>query len=88
MVVHACNLSTQEAEEGGSKVPGQPGLHSEILSSKKKFNSRPKTIREAGHGGPLCFRKILYALLCPRTELSFCLWGRPLGNSYKGSGSL
>jgi hypothetical protein len=55
---------------------------------KKKSNSRPKTIREAGHGGPLCFRKILYALLCPRTELSFCLWGRPLGNSYKGSGSL
>jgi hypothetical protein len=36
MVVQACSLSTQEAEAGGWKVPGQPGLYSEIRSQKKK----------------------------------------------------
>jgi hypothetical protein len=36
MVVYPCNLSTQEAEVGGSRVRGQPGLYSEILSQKIK----------------------------------------------------
>jgi hypothetical protein len=36
VVVHSCNLSTQEAEAGGSLVQGQPGLHSETLSLKEK----------------------------------------------------
>jgi hypothetical protein len=33
MVVHTRNASTWEAEEGDG---GQPGLHIEIMSSKKK----------------------------------------------------
>jgi hypothetical protein len=35
VVVHACNPSTKEAEVGGSRVAGQPGLHMETLSQKK-----------------------------------------------------
>jgi hypothetical protein len=31
MVVHTYNPSTWEAEAGGSRVQGQPGLHNEIL---------------------------------------------------------
>jgi hypothetical protein len=31
---HACHPSTQEAEAGGSRVQGQPGLHSETLSPR------------------------------------------------------
>jgi hypothetical protein len=36
VVVHACNLSTQEAEAEGSRVRGQPGLHSRPCVKKKK----------------------------------------------------
>jgi hypothetical protein len=36
MVVHTCNPSAQEAEAGGSRVQGQPGLHSETCLKKKK----------------------------------------------------
>jgi hypothetical protein len=36
VVVHSYNPSTQENEEGGSWVPGQPGLHSNMISDKKK----------------------------------------------------
>jgi hypothetical protein len=36
MEAHACNLSTQEAEDGGLRVPCQPGLHSETLPQKTK----------------------------------------------------
>jgi hypothetical protein len=32
----ARNHSTQEAEAGGSRVQGQPGLHGKTLSQKKK----------------------------------------------------
>lgn len=32
MVVHACNPSTLEAEPGGAKVQGQPGLRSSKVS--------------------------------------------------------
>jgi hypothetical protein len=35
MVVHTCNLSTQEAEAGGSQVQDQPGLLGKILSKRK-----------------------------------------------------
>jgi hypothetical protein len=34
--VHTCNINTREAKAGESKVQGQPELHSEILSPKKK----------------------------------------------------
>jgi hypothetical protein len=34
-MVHTCNLSTQEAESGESRIWGQPGLHSEALSQKR-----------------------------------------------------
>jgi hypothetical protein len=33
MVVHTLNSSTQESEATGSRVPDQPGLHSEFQSS-------------------------------------------------------
>jgi hypothetical protein len=36
MKAHICNPSTQEAEAGKSQVSGQPGLHSENQSGKKK----------------------------------------------------
>lgn len=36
MVVHGCNLTTQEAEAGGlQEVLGQPGLHSEFKNALK-----------------------------------------------------
>jgi hypothetical protein len=34
-------------ESGGMKVLGQPGLHSETLSQKKKKNKKPKNKQEA-----------------------------------------
>jgi hypothetical protein len=36
VVVHICNLSTREAEAGGLRVLGQPGLYGEPLSQRKK----------------------------------------------------
>jgi hypothetical protein len=36
VVVHTSNTSTQEAEVGGWRVQGQPRLHREILSQKRK----------------------------------------------------
>jgi hypothetical protein len=36
MVVHSCNPSIAEYKVGGFGVQGQPGLHSETLSQKKK----------------------------------------------------
>jgi hypothetical protein len=35
VVTHACNSSTWEAEAGGSRAQGQPGLHSKTLYPKK-----------------------------------------------------
>jgi hypothetical protein len=35
MVVHIHNLSTSEAEAGGLRVRGQPGLSNEIMSQKQ-----------------------------------------------------
>jgi hypothetical protein len=40
MVVHAYNLSTQEAEAGGSGVQSQPWLHNETMSQKQKQNKK------------------------------------------------
>ena len=42
MVVHACNLSTQEAEAGGflHSVQGNPGLQSEIQDSQS-YTEKP-----------------------------------------------
>lgn len=36
--VHACNSSTQEANTGGSWIPGLPRLHSETLFQKQALN--------------------------------------------------
>jgi hypothetical protein len=36
MVAHTCNPSIWEAEAGGMRVSGQPGLHSETLSVSKR----------------------------------------------------
>jgi hypothetical protein len=36
MLAYTCNLSTWEAEERGSQVPGQPELQCETLSQRKK----------------------------------------------------
>jgi hypothetical protein len=36
VVLHTYNPSTQEAEAGGSRVPGQPRLHNETLSTHRK----------------------------------------------------
>jgi hypothetical protein len=38
MLVHTCNSSTLEVGTGGSKVWGQPGLHSETLSQISKWS--------------------------------------------------
>jgi hypothetical protein len=42
MVVHACNPSTQETEAEGLEMQGQPRLHSETLSQKKKKLTKTK----------------------------------------------
>jgi hypothetical protein len=42
--LHVCSLhtSTQDAEVGGSRVQGQPGLHIETLSQNKKAIAKTK----------------------------------------------
>jgi hypothetical protein len=49
MVMHAYNSSTREAEAGGALIPGQPGLHSEILTPcnppPKKEQQQKKIMR-------------------------------------------
>jgi hypothetical protein len=47
MVVHTFNLSTQEAEAGGSQVGGQSGLHSKTLS--QKTNKQTKKSKHMGN---------------------------------------
>jgi hypothetical protein len=42
IVMQTYNFSTQEAEAGGSWVPGQPGLHSPILIQKTPKPSKQK----------------------------------------------
>jgi hypothetical protein len=37
VLVHACNLSTPEAEAGRLGVPGQPELHSETVTKVNKL---------------------------------------------------
>jgi hypothetical protein len=47
MVVHSCNLSTQEAEAGGSQVQSQPGIHRETVKKEGKTEGeREKTRRK------------------------------------------
>jgi hypothetical protein len=43
VVVHACNPSTWKAETVGLRVPDQPGLHSDTLSSKQT-NKQTKSL--------------------------------------------
>jgi hypothetical protein len=38
MVAHTCNLSTQEADAGGTRVLGQPKICSKTLPHRKKEN--------------------------------------------------
>jgi hypothetical protein len=42
MVAYAYNLSTQEAEAGGSQDQGQPGLHRKTLSQEIKQTNKQK----------------------------------------------
>jgi hypothetical protein len=42
--VHAYNPSTREAKTRELKVPGQPWLHSDILSQKNKNNNSNNNI--------------------------------------------
>jgi hypothetical protein len=42
MVDPTCNLSTCEAEAGGSQVRAQPELHSTILRTKRRRKERKK----------------------------------------------
>jgi hypothetical protein len=44
MVAHNCNPHTQEAEAGGSRVWGQPGLPTETLSQKTKRKKKRKDL--------------------------------------------
>jgi hypothetical protein len=41
VVVHTCNVSTQEAEAGELQVQGQPGLHSKIRLKERKRSWTP-----------------------------------------------
>jgi hypothetical protein len=43
MVVHAYCPSTQEADARESGIQGQPGIHSEILSQKRKKKKKKRT---------------------------------------------
>jgi hypothetical protein len=76
MVTHTRNLSTQEAEERGSWVQDQPGLHSEILSQKKKKKSFGKVGNESLNG--LDKSCLSLGLLQPGTQMgspiSFATW--------------
>jgi hypothetical protein len=40
MMAHTCNPNTRKAEAGELRVGGQPGLHSENSSQKKKKESK------------------------------------------------
>lgn len=47
MIIYTSNTSTQEAEAEGSRIQGQPGLHSKIVSQKRKkdcFNGLDLTL--------------------------------------------
>jgi hypothetical protein len=46
IVVHICNLITQEAEAGRSQVQSQPRLYKEILSQEKEGGEEGKGGRE------------------------------------------
>jgi hypothetical protein len=52
MVVHSCNPSTQEGKAGGSRVPGQLGLHGKtVFCLKKKIEDiciHGENLRECG----------------------------------------
>jgi hypothetical protein len=45
VVMHTCNLSTWEAEAGGSRGPGQPGLYNEF-----KASLHHETVAKKGEG--------------------------------------
>jgi hypothetical protein len=58
-VVHACNLSTQEAEAGELRVSGQPGIHGKILPQKQTNKSdlsvrQPRSCEVREGIGKLC----------------------------------
>jgi hypothetical protein len=46
MVSHTCKSSTWEAEAGGSRVQGQPELHSETQKRKEKKMRHVNGIQE------------------------------------------
>jgi hypothetical protein len=46
MVAPVCNPSTQDAEEGGSPIQGQPGLHNKTLPQlKSKTTTRSENTK-------------------------------------------
>jgi hypothetical protein len=45
-VVSTYNSSTQDAEEGGSQVRGQPGLHRETISPKNNVGGAIRSLRD------------------------------------------
>jgi hypothetical protein len=45
-VVHACNLSTQEAQEGGLGGQVQPGLHRETLKQKNELKKLYRSVKQ------------------------------------------
>jgi hypothetical protein len=49
VVAQACNLSTQEAETGGSQIQGQPGLPG--LQSKNETKKNDMYVSGGGHLG-------------------------------------
>jgi hypothetical protein len=60
MVVHVCNPCTQETEAGGSQVQDQPGLHTGILSPKKKQQKRKPGKK---HQTSLCSLRTIFFFL-------------------------
>jgi hypothetical protein len=49
MVTPAYNPGTREAEAGGPQIQGQPGLHRETLSKKKKKKKELDTVAHANN---------------------------------------
>jgi hypothetical protein len=58
MLVHFCNPSTQEGEEGHSRAPGQPGLQSEFEEEDSSkvclFVDQIPSLQSAPHDKALC----------------------------------
>jgi hypothetical protein len=73
VVVHTCNLSTEEAEAGGLQVQGQPGLYNKTLSLKKIISASKFTIKNATY--------LWFSRICIRNGHSHVsLWSKLSGS--------